>query len=146
MRTPAVPRLAVVLAAVLASGLVGSASAQTARGVVYHSRTVLRIAPPRLIRDDPALKWEEKKAAKCQPLRSIAAALGTGERHLDLLMRDGTRMRAKFPKSCRGQDFYAGFYVSPTEDGMICANRDVLKARSGMACRIDRFRRLQLDD
>lgn len=147
MKRPAVPRAVALLAAVVASGTVGSAVAQTTmRPIVLQSRSVLRISPPRLIRDDPALKWEEKKADKCQPLRSIGAALGTGERHLDILMRDGTRMRAKFAKSCRGDDFYAGFYVNPTQDGMICAGRDILKARSGMACKVDKFRRLKLDD
>lgn len=142
----AAPRRIAAVASVLALGLVGAAVAQTSGGIILRSRTIVRVTPPVLVRDDPTLKWEESKAAKCQPLRSFAAALGTGDRHMDLLLRDGTRLRVRFPKSCRGQDFYAGFYVQPAGDGMLCAGRDSVRARSGMSCRIDRFRRLTLDD
>ena len=107
---------------------------------------MVRVAPRPVSRATEGLKWKERKAAKCQPLRSLAAALGTGDRHMDIAMRDGTRMRARFAKGCRGQDFYAGFYAEPSPDGLLCADRDSVRARSGMTCRIDRFRRLSLDD
>ncbi len=139
----ALPALAISLAL---AGAVGVAEAQTRGGIVLRSRTIVRVAPPRVTQDDPRLRWKESKAAKCQPLEDIRAALGTGDRRMDLLMRNGTRLRARFDKRCRAEEFYAGFYVRPSPDGMLCADRDTVRARSGMTCRIDRFRRLTLDD
>ncbi len=144
-RPRALSTLALALAIAVA-GLVGVAEAQTRGGVVFRSQQIVRVAPPRPSRDDPRLKWDERKAAKCQPLGAFRAALSTGERHMDLLMRDGTRLRARFDKRCRAEEFYAGFYVRPSPDGMLCADRDTVRARSGMTCRIERFRRLVLDD
>lgn len=137
-----------IAAAVLATvGVgVGAATAQSLGTIRIQTRSMVRVAPPLVVRDTQELEWKERKAAKCQPLRSIAAALGTGDRHMDVLLRDGTRMRARFAKGCRGQDFYAGFYAEPSADGLLCAGRDSVRARSGMMCRIDRFRRLSLDD
>ena len=144
-RSRATPVLALSLALALAAA-VGVAEAQTRGGIVLRSRTIVRVAPPRVVQDDPRLKWKEGKAAKCQPLGDFRAALSTGERHMDLLMRNGTRLRARFDKRCRAADFYAGFYVRPSPDGMLCADRDTVRARSGMTCRIEKFRRLTLDD
>lgn len=141
------PILLIASAALATVGLgVGAATAQSIGTIRTQPRSIVRVAPPRVARDTRELEWKERKAAKCQPLRSIAAALGTGDRHLDVLLRDGTRMRARFAKGCRGQDFYAGFYAEPSADGLLCAGRDSVRARSGMMCRIDRFRSLSLDD
>lgn len=137
--------LPIALAALAALGM-GTAAAQTVGSVRVQARSVVRIAPPRFPREPGEAKWKERKAAKCQPLRSVAAALGTGDRHMDVLLRDGTRMRARFAKGCRGQDFYAGFYAEPAADGLLCAGRDTVRARSGMSCRIERFRRLAIAD
>ena len=122
----------------------GIAWAQKTGGYILRTRSVVRIAPSARA-DRDGLKWEESKAGKCLPLGDVAAAVGTGERNMDLLLRNRTRMRVKFKKGCRGDDFYAGFYVEPSPDGLLCADRDVVRARSGMTCRIDRFRRLTLD-
>ena len=132
-----------VLLASLALG--GAADAQTAGGVILRSRTIVRITPPAVIREDPDIRWKESKAAKCQPLAGFAAAVATESDHMDLLVRDGTRLRARFNRGCRGEDFYAGFYVRPSPDGMLCAGRDSVRARSGMTCRIDKFRRLRAE-
>ena len=122
----------------------GVAWAQTSGGMVYRSRTIVRIAPPPAA-ETRTRKWKESKAAKCQPLRDIAAAVSSTSDHMDLVMRNRTRIRTKFKRGCRGDDFYAGFYVEPSEDGMLCADRDSVRARTGMTCRIDQFRRLTLD-
>lgn len=136
-----------LLTSALALSLCGgvAAVAQTSGTLIMRSRTVVRVAPPSRPVPDTELKWDESKANKCQPLGDIAAAVATGERHMDLLMRNRTRIRARFKRGCRGDDFYAGFYVEPSQDGMLCANRDSVRARTGMTCRIDRFRRLTLD-
>ncbi len=145
------PTLLIASAVLATVGVgVGAATAQgmgQSMGTIRaQTRSMVRVAPPPVERDTRELEWKERKAAKCQPLRSIAAALGTGDRHMDVLLRDGTRMRARFAKGCRGQDFYAGFYAEPSADGLLCAGRDSVRARSGLMCRIDRFRGLSLDD
>lgn len=130
-------------AVVLASfALGGAADAQMTGGVILRSRTIVRITPPAVIREDPDIRWKESKTGKCQPLAGFVAAVATESDHMDLMVRDGTRLRARFPRGCRGEDFYAGFYVRPSPDGMLCAGRDSVRARSGMTCRIDKFRRL----
>jgi hypothetical protein len=40
-------------------------------------------------------------------------------------------------------DYYFGVYVRPNADGMICADRDAFRARSGGSCGIERFRLLR---
>ena len=146
MRPPGLRSTPLLLAAVLGTAGVGAATAQTMRVIRSQTRAIVRVAPPAIVRDTDELEWKESKTAKCQPLRSVAAALSTGDRHMDLLLRDGTRLRARFAKGCRGQDFYAGFYAEPSADGLLCAGRDQVRARTGMICRIDRFRRLSLAD
>jgi hypothetical protein len=61
---------------------------------------------------------------------------------VDLVMRDRSRVRARLDSSCPGLDFYRGFYVSGTADGMICADRDMVRSRMGGQCQIDQFRSL----
>ena len=57
-------------------------------------------------------------------------------------MADGTRLRALFDDDCPALDFYSGLYVKGTTDGMVCADRDSIRSRSGSVCRIDGFKRL----
>ena len=134
-----------LLTAGLALALGGGVAAAQNGGYILRSRTVIRIAPPPREARGERLKWKESKANRCLPLGDITAAVDTGERHMDLLLHNRTRLRARFKKGCRGDDFYAGFYVEPSADGLLCTDRDVVRARTGMSCRIDRFRRLTLD-
>lgn len=134
-----------LLATGLALALGGGVAVAQTGGYIVRSRTVIRIAPPPREARGERLKWKESKANKCLPVGDIAAAMNTGEKHMDLLLRNRTRMRVKFKGGCRGEDFYAGFYVEPSPDGMLCADRDAVRARTGTSCRIDRFRRLTLD-
>jgi hypothetical protein len=55
-------------------------------------------------------------------------------------------LRTHFTKSCRPADFYSGFYVQPTKDGSICSGRDMVHARNGTTCDIQKFTRLVPDD
>jgi len=56
--------------------------------------------------------------------------------------RGGDRVRATFDRDCPGLDFYSGFYLKPSADGQICADRDMIRTRSGDSCEISGFRRL----
>ncbi len=75
-------------------------------------------------------------------LRSIRSAGITSDDGVDMILINGQRYRARLERGCRAADFYMGFYIEPSEDGSLCAERDELKARGGRECRITAFRRL----
>lgn len=79
---------------------------------------------------------------KCVSARSVAGATLLGRDSVDLILRDNSRVRAELQNSCPALDYYNGFYISPNSDGMICADRDVIRSRVGGACEIDAFRSL----
>lgn len=64
---------------------------------------------------------------------------------VDLILSDQSRLRAKLDHSCRSADFYQGFYMEPTRDDRLCADRDMIHARSGAMCEIEAFKRLVVD-
>ena len=90
----------------------------------------------------PPITWVEKKADKCIRADALAGAAVTRPDSVDLVLVGGKRVRARFERKCAALDFYSGFYMRGTRDGMICADRDVIRARSGGECRIDNFRSL----
>lgn len=116
--------------------------------LTIHQRIVIRI--PRMLGGRPRGArierreddWIEKKGPKCVPLLDIAGAIITESDSVDLLVADGTRLRAKFDAKCPALDYYAGLYIKGTADGMVCAERDSIRARSGSSCQIDKFKRL----
>jgi len=98
----------------------------------------------RVPRRTPAkpLRWKSKKGPKCVAMSAIAGAAVVAEDAIDLALRGGQRLRAHFATNCPALDYYSGFYILPTDDGRICAGRDVIKTRSGGQCEIIRFRKL----
>lgn len=106
-------------------------------------QTIIRIrpatAPPQPV---APVKWHEKSAPSCIRSETMAAAMISGPRTIDLIVRGGTRYRARLEKSCDAVGFYSGFYVDATRDGRICEDRDAIKSRSGDACMIDKFKTL----
>lgn len=87
-------------------------------------------------------RWKEKKAPRCIPLRALAGATVPEVDSVDIILRGGQRVRAKLEDDCPALDFYKGFYIKPTEDGKMCADRDAIHSRSGSQCTISRFRTL----
>jgi hypothetical protein len=84
----------------------------------------------------------EKKGPRCLPMQDIQGAAILEKGSVDLVLRGGERMRARFAASCPALDYYSGFYILPPRDGQICSDRDVVRDRAGGECSIDRFRRL----
>ena len=110
-----------------------------------HERIVIRI--PRL-RPGPAprlapIRWKERHGPHCIVAADLAGAMLTGTDAVDLVLTGGRRLRARLDGDCGPLDFYRGFYIKPAADGRVCADRDVIRARSGAACRIDVFRTLE---
>ena len=106
---------------------------------------VVRV-PVRLREVSPAapslIRWREGKGPKCVPARAIVGASLLGQNSVDLILRDKRRIRAKLESSCPALDYYYGFYVTPNQDGLICADRDIIRSRVGGQCGIDAFRSL----
>ena len=90
----------------------------------------------------PQIEWKEKRGPKCVSMRLIAGATLLSQNSVDLIFRDRSRVRAKLERSCPALDYYRGFYVSPTADGQICADRDSIRSRMGGQCEIEKFRTL----
>jgi hypothetical protein len=116
VRTPAPPRPASAAAA----ASTGSATANASR-----------------------IRWEEHRGPRCIAWAQIAGAVLLSQDSVDLVFRDATRVRARLERRCPALDYYNGFYLAATPDGLICADRDSIRARTGGECRIDRFRSLR---
>ena len=98
-------------------------------------------AAPRLSVPQP-MQWKEKKGPKCIAVADIGGALVSAPDAVDLVMAGGKRLRAHLDDDCGPMDFYNGFYLRPKADGKVCADRDVLRMRSGASCGIARFKTL----
>ena len=118
--------------------------------LTIHERIVIRIMRTPSVMQKAAVaapspapvEWVEKHAPRCVPVISLAAATVTRGDSVDLLLNGGGRLRARLEDNCPALAFYSGFYLRPSEDGKLCADRDAILARSGGECRIDKFRRL----
>jgi len=84
----------------------------------------------------------ERKFGKCVPVNGIAGVQPTRDNRLMLFMRDQRVITARLEKSCRANDFYSGFYVERSKDGMLCIDRDKLHSRTGANCEVNRMRQL----
>lgn len=147
MTNAALPALLLLALTPAASAQVGPWDGAEFAQLSIHQRIVIRI--PRILgrrveqKSEPtAVRWVEKKGPRCVPMSALEGAIITGSDSVDLIVDDGTRLRAGFDDDCPALDFYSGLYVKGTSDGMICADRDSIRSRSGSVCRIDGFKRL----
>ena len=104
---------------------------------VITTRSRTPVAPP-----PPTVAMTEGKATDCIRTQRIVGFVVTRNDSVDLVLNDGTRMRAKLGNNCPALGFYSGFYVRPNADGRMCANRDTIRARSGASCSIQGLRTL----
>jgi hypothetical protein len=88
------------------------------------------------------IKYKEQKIGKCLWVDKLGGSRPGPDRTLDLLTRDGILIRAYLGDGCLAREFYAGAYMERSHDGKICVNRDLLYARTGAKCEIDKFRLL----
>ena len=84
----------------------------------------------------------ERKMAQCLPVGGIAGVQPDGASRLILYMRDQRIVSAVLEKGCNARDYYSGFLVERTSDGMVCASRDKLLSRTGANCTLGRLRQL----
>ncbi len=129
----AVPVLAAVDAGV---GEPGAEGGQVTT-MTFHERIIVRV--PRLGPPPPEVAWKEKHGPRCIAAGDLAGALVSAPGVVDLVLAGNRRVRARLDNRCAPLDFYSGFYLKPSPDGRICADRDAIRVRSGSSCQIDRF-------
>jgi hypothetical protein len=116
-------------------------------------RMVIRVAPLGPLRDvlaglpdrPRAARLRERRLGRCLPAAGIAGVEIDADDRLLLFMRDQRLVSASLEKICRGRDFYSGFYIERSGDGLLCVGRDMLHSRTGTSCTISRFRQLVPD-
>lgn len=110
--------------------------------LIIRERVVIRV-PARPAKVAPArIRWKEKRGPRCVPMASVGGAAVIERDSVDIILKGGHRVRARFESSCPALDYYSGFYIMPSADAQICADRDSIHTRAGGECQITRFRRL----
>lgn len=92
--------------------------------------------------DERPERFEERAMGRCFAAGAIVGVQSAQGNRLLIFMRDQHIISAALEKMCHARDFYSGFYVERSPDGLICAGRDKLQSRSGANCRIARLRAL----
>ena len=109
---------------------------QVPRVTITSSATIVVRRAPRVI---------EKKAKDCVKVRDSSGFAGVNTQDsVDLVLRDGSLLRAKLGRKCQALGFYNGFYVKTNKDQKICAGRDSIRTRAGRSCDVEDFRTLEL--
>ena len=107
--------------------------------LIIRITTGIRQGPPAAA---TPIAWREGRGPRCIPAARIIGFTFPSQSSVDLVFRDRTRIRARLERRCAALDFYRSFYISATEDGQICADRDAIRSRTGGECEIDQFRSL----
>jgi hypothetical protein len=151
MPNPLTPMLMLALAAPPAVAAAPQPGGMEVAQLTIRQRIIIRVPQPSRsaaspVPQPPPVKLDEKKGPKCVPITKLAGSGVARKSSVDLLLSDGSMMRAKLGDDCPALDFYAGLYLKPTQDGMLCADRDTIRARSGRACPISSFKKLKRHD
>lgn len=111
------------------------------------SRTSLMPMPaPRRAPPPEPPKFERRKVGKCLAMRDVTGVRVINDDMLVLFMRDQRMIEAELERSCAAREFYQGFYMERSADGRLCVDRDLLQARSGSKCEVERLRQLVPED
>src|SRR6188768_2388446 len=87
--------------------------------------------------------YQEEKLSGCIAISSIAGVQpAPAQNRLLLFMRDRRVLSAALERACNARDYYAGFYIERSEDGQLCAKRDLLQSRAGASCKVAQLNRL----
>ena len=86
--------------------------------------------------------YNEEKIGKCLLMDRLIASRPGPKNTLELVTRERQLIRAYLGDGCLAREFYAGAYVERSKDGKLCIDRDLMHARTGAKCEIDKFRLL----
>ena len=149
--------VALVLAGAAATGGVGSPAIPSFVSVLHiqfgegwyqvrtNQRVIIRIPPkpaPAAGKRSEPVESKEEKIGKCLLMDRLIGARPGPKESLEIMTRDGNVIRAYLGNGCLAREFYAGAYVERSADGKLCIDRDLLHARTGAQCEIDKFRLL----
>lgn len=122
------------------------------RQIRIERRVTIRISPsvpaqtrnlmPDLPRGALPANFVERKFGKCVAINAIAGVQPMQDNRLMLFLRDQRIISASLEKACSARDFYSGFYLDQSADGMLCVDRDKLHSRTGANCEVERMRQL----
>lgn len=129
------------IAALLALAAVSPADAR--RGPGGHRPPALARVPVEPPRIAPAAPPEAWTVQRCVRADSVAGATVLGDRLIEVQTYGGERLRMTFARDCPFLGFYQGFYYRRGPSGQLCAGRDEVIDRSGIACPIEDIRRLR---
>ena len=123
-----------------------------ARQVRIEQRVIIRISPgaagtreqsmAALPRRPLRQQFQEQRYKDCIPISTIVGVEPGPNNRLMLFMSDRRILTAELEKSCNARDFYSGFLIERSTDGMICAGRDRLLSRSGSNCALGKFHQM----
>jgi len=117
---------------------------QQQRVVIQVPRVTITSSATIIVRRAPHLV--EKKAKDCVKVQDISGFAGVNTQDsVDLVLRDGSLLRAKLGRKCQALGFYNGFYVKMNKDQKICAGRDSIRTRAGRSCDVEDFRKLAVE-
>lgn len=126
--------------------------AREAHQVRIEQQMTIRISPrpqpvrPNMLMDLPGRevgpRLIERKMGKCVKTTGIAGVQPDTGNRLLLFMRDRRIVSAQLERACRSRDFYSGFYLSRSNDGQLCVDRDTLLSRNGSNCKLTQLRQL----
>jgi hypothetical protein len=108
-------------------------------------RVIIRIPPktvPAAGKQSKPVQFKEQKIGKCLLMNRLVGSRPGPKESLEILTSDGNLIRAYLGDGCLAREFYAGAYVERSADGKLCVDRDLLHARTGAQCEIDKFRLL----
>lgn len=88
------------------------------------------------------IKYEERKIGKCIAMDKLLGFSPGPAQSLEFLTKDRQLIRAYLSDNCQSKEFYAGAYIEKPKDGKLCRKRDIIHARYGSECELDRFRLL----
>lgn len=133
------------------AALLNSFVPESANQARVQQRVIIRIAPARRVRQDLIAKlpagaisnnFQERPMKRCVALGNIVGVQSGPQNRLILFMRDRRIVSAALERACSARDFYSGFYVERTSDGMLCSGRDTLQSRTGAACNVSQLAQL----
>ncbi len=110
-----------------------------------NERVIIRIPPksePASSKRSEPIEYKEEKIGKCLLMDRLIGSRPGPKESLEIMTRDGNLIRAYLGDGCLAREFYAGAYVERSFDGKLCIDRDLLHARTGAQCEIDKFRLL----
>jgi hypothetical protein len=120
--------------------------------VRIEQRVIVRIAPARSTRQDlvadlapkgqAAKRYREQPMRRCVAVGNIAGVQSGPDNRLILFMRDRLMVTAALEKACNARDFYSGFYIERSDDGLLCSGRDTLQSRTGASCGLQKLAHL----